>query len=1052
MFGDLIKKRYRISNLIGEGGTAFVYLGYDLLRDELPIAIKIMKNIHSGSYNNISLRHFKTEYEILTRLKHPNLVRVYDFGYDNMRDSLYIAMEFIPGITLRDYLKYNKPEFGQAMDIMVSLLRAISFIHSRSILYRDIKPENIILSNNNIKLLDFGLSDLEKTEQYKMKGSVQYIAPEVFSGITDLRVDIYSLGVLLYELITGHSIFHNMDFADILAIMGKKENYEAKCNSELYRISDNRLRKLIYKMLAFDKKKRHRNCREIIRDINKLFDYNYELETKETIRSYISDIPFTGRKRELQRIKTFLHKKSDNIKALIITGAAGSGKNTILEEFKKYCKLSYIPVIEYDTSKSENRIYYPFPDIIEKMLIYSSKKLIAEYGIFLKRILPSNNLLKEHIALDTGSIINDKNIIENNMINFMISFAREYKGVFPIIAGDISKFSEDARRILSNFIKKADHIYKHNEFELNFALYFLADEENRNSTEKILSENYLSKFIKTMELKPFSEFKVYKYLQRVFGKGFIDHSIRSRIKEIRHTVGGNPLHIRSILWAVLDKEGFYFNKSKWAIRGDILDNTVLSSVVNLQRDRIKRAITDPDEINKLQMLSLINHKLTIQEVKALFGEEEGKNILFQIRKWERLDILVSENYNSKIYIKFSHSLIRKILKYGIKNKMKMHRNISCKLENMYKDGYHDILEEMIYHLLASRKYKRVSNYLIKAAIIRQEEFDYKNASNLYLKLARIQNQSQEILLYNYYQAGKMLYMSGEWDKSIKFLRKGLRLSDQISAHWFFEAIGTAYYYKGDFDSSLHNYEKSLSLRKEFFGEHSKEFADSCINIASLYQISSNYEKAKEYLYKYYVIIKRLFGTMSNEASSYYNNMGMLYFAKGKADKAFKYLHKCLKIKRKFLGNKHPHLAITYNNIGMSLEALSHNRLALKCYETCLKIRKLNFGEDFIELAPIYNNLGMIYLKEKQIMKAEENLKKAIRIWEKVHIDAHYNLYIAYNNLGMSYIAKGKYDKAYAHFILALKIYNKSSYKNPDFLSALNKKILLCKKKIRQDNT
>lgn len=1029
MSGVEIRNRYRIIRLIGEGGMAFVYLACDMMQEDLPVALKIMKKDKAGPFDKVALGRFKTEYEILTRLKHSNLVRVYDFGYDTLQEICYIVMEHIEGKTLREYLRLNTMDLRQAMDIMTDLLRATTFIHSRNIIVRDIKPENIMISDNDIKLLDFGLSDLEKTEQYKMKGSVQYLAPEVFSGLVDLRVDIYSLGVLLYELITGYTIFHGKNYGQILRIMGDRKLFESECRLYMRNIPVAGMRHIIYKMLEFDKKRRYKNCREIIQDFNRTFDVNYDIETKRTIQAYIHDNPFIGRKKQFQRLKSSLHRKSRKIKAIIISGPSGSGKNTLLNEFKKYCKLSYIPLFEADSARNEDRIYYPLLDIIENMLLYSPKKLIDRYGKFFKRLLPANNMLKDQSIFDTGSLLKDKGIIEQNMIDFMVDFAVDYKKVFSIIAGDLSKIPENSLTIISRFLKRAEHEYRETNNDINFAIYFFCNEEDRHFCQALLKENALSIFTEIIELKPLTKGNIYQYFQRIFGKGLIDSSIRSNINYIKEMVGGNPLNLRSVLWSVLDNDGFYFNKTRWAFKEGIFDSKVMASVESMQRDRIKKTVRDTGDMFYLQVLSLIRSKFGMLELKTLLGQKEGVDIPEKLKNWERLDILTSENIKNNPYFRFSHVLIRDIIRQDIKNKRKIHEYISTRLEKLYKGGFLYVLEELVYHILLAKNYHKASKYLIRAAINAEAEFDYKKASDFYLKLIKIIDKNDPNLLYNYEQAGKMLSLSGDWDNAIKVYKKGLRLGDKSCKHHFYDGIGIVYYYKGDYEHSLKNYKRALSMKKIFFGENSYEVADSYINLASLYQARGHYDTAKEYLDKHYNIISKVIGEVSIEVSVYYNNLGMLFLSQGQSARGFKSLYRSLKIKRKLLDECHPQMAISYNNLGIALKDLANIKLALKCYETSLKIKSLHFGEDFIELANIYNNLGMLYFEEKKTEEAEKNIKKSIVIWEKFYAGPHINLSIAYNNLGMINMLKGEYDKALDCYLRSLKIFKGSSLKN-----------------------
>ncbi|WP_322173782.1 Stk1 family PASTA domain-containing Ser/Thr kinase [Acutalibacter caecimuris] len=203
--GKRLDGRYEIHNLVGMGGMACVYRAYDRVEDRW-VAIKILKEEFSD--NSDFLRRFRNEAKAITLLSHPNIVEVFDVSFGDRLQ--YIVMEYIDGITLKQYIEQEGAiRWDETLHFTIQILMALEHAHEKGIIHRDIKPQNVmLLQNGTIKVTDFGIARFSQSETQTMTdkaiGSVHYIAPEQARGdyITN-KADIYSVGVMLYEMITG---------------------------------------------------------------------------------------------------------------------------------------------------------------------------------------------------------------------------------------------------------------------------------------------------------------------------------------------------------------------------------------------------------------------------------------------------------------------------------------------------------------------------------------------------------------------------------------------------------------------------------------------------------------------------------------------------------------------------------------------------------------------------------------------------------------------------------------------------------------------------------
>lgn len=218
--GKRLDGRYEIHELIGVGGMANVYRCNDTV-DDREVAIKILKDEYLN--NEEFIRRFKNESKAIAMLSHPNIVKVYDVSFGDMIQ--YIVMEYIDGITLKEYIDMQGViEWKDALLLTTQILKALQHAHECGIVHRDIKPQNImLLQDGTIKVTDFGIARFSdkstRTMTEQAIGSVHYIAPEQAKGeVTDGKTDIYSVGVMLYEMLTGKLPFDG-DSAVTIALM-----------------------------------------------------------------------------------------------------------------------------------------------------------------------------------------------------------------------------------------------------------------------------------------------------------------------------------------------------------------------------------------------------------------------------------------------------------------------------------------------------------------------------------------------------------------------------------------------------------------------------------------------------------------------------------------------------------------------------------------------------------------------------------------------------------------------------------------------------------------
>ncbi len=292
--GKLLSNRYLIQEVIGVGGMAVVYKALDNL-DNKTVAVKILKKEYSADEE--FRRRFKNESKAVAVLSHPNVVKVYDVSFGETLQ--YIVMEYVDGITLKQYIqKKGALTLRESVVITTQILKALAHAHEKGVIHRDIKPQNIMLlrDNKTIKVADFGIASFHNKGDTKTMtdgaiGSVHYISPEQAKGeIVDNKTDIYSVGVVLYEMLTGKVPFQ-ADNAVSVAIMQVQQ--EAVKPSLLKADIPVGIEQITMRAMKKSRLERYQSASEMLLDIEEFrrnpgirFDHSCFVDTQPT--KYVS--------------------------------------------------------------------------------------------------------------------------------------------------------------------------------------------------------------------------------------------------------------------------------------------------------------------------------------------------------------------------------------------------------------------------------------------------------------------------------------------------------------------------------------------------------------------------------------------------------------------------------------------------------------------------------------------------------------------------------------------------------------------------------------------
>ncbi len=415
--GSKINDRYQIIKTLGEGGMANVYLAHDTILDR-NVAVKVLRGDLASDEKFV--RRFQREALSASSLSHPNIVEMYDVGEDD--GQYYIVMEYVDGKTLKQVLKQRGHlSITEVVDIMLQLTDGMAHAHDAYIIHRDIKPQNImILSNGMIKITDFGvataLNSTQLTQTNSVMGTVHYLPPEQAQGKgSTIRSDIYSMGIMMYELLTG-LVPYKGDNAVEIALKHLKEPLPSirKSNPSIPQSIEN----VIIRATAKNPKNRYTDARQMHEDLKTALDESRKDEKRYVYKYPENDLDDTKKlDKELATIK-----KAESTKKVEKTEATEDAVNEENEE-KKGGKKTLIVFLSLFTAlvlittivaivffEKEGKVKNAMiPDVSGKTIVEATNELVdAGFDVSTEYKYTSSDTVEEEKVVKTSPEIGTK--------------------------------------------------------------------------------------------------------------------------------------------------------------------------------------------------------------------------------------------------------------------------------------------------------------------------------------------------------------------------------------------------------------------------------------------------------------------------------------------------------------------------------------------------------------------------------------------------------------------------------------------------------------------
>jgi serine/threonine protein kinase len=399
--GDKINDRYEIIRLLGEGGMGNVYLVKDFVENRI-VALKLIKD---KFFSNKAIDRFKNEFKLVSQMKHPNIIRVYDLDVYKETDTYFFTMEYVEGEDLTT--AFPNLSYKEKLEILLQIARGLNYIHNRHIIHFDIKTDNIFLikekSSYKAKIMDFGLANFAEDFAGKVRGTLVYIAPEVLlKKDIDYRVDLYSLGMVIYYIFSNKLPFD--ECKSVKEIVQKKLEESFRTEPAFKSIQENFVKNLIKDLCGSRKEDRIHSAQQLILYLETALEMNIR-EEEERIETIFNN-DYYDKNNLLPEIQDeYLNfclrteKRTGMLSSVISEN--GNGKTQLLDALNIKAQLNRIPSLYITVDKEESVVN-----------IFFRKLMFGLIGFLDKNDYSRDIFLKASALIDSeGSFLQDKDII-----------------------------------------------------------------------------------------------------------------------------------------------------------------------------------------------------------------------------------------------------------------------------------------------------------------------------------------------------------------------------------------------------------------------------------------------------------------------------------------------------------------------------------------------------------------------------------------------------------------------------------------------------------------
>ncbi|MCK5051445.1 MAG: tetratricopeptide repeat protein [Candidatus Cloacimonetes bacterium] len=919
---------------------------------------------------------FKSAFEITMKINDINYVKAYQWLSD--KDVSWV-MEYVEGKPISALRFSDEFNLDEILKVMIQVCNGLMALHSKNIIHRDLKPQNILLNSNNIiKITDFDFIKIEQTgkQMSQFIGTPAYSSPEHFisSYDLDIRSDLYSLGVILYELVTGKLPIEGKDAKEI----GDKHRLKPIIlPTKINPLIPEGVEKIITGLLEKNPKDRYQHAHAVAMDLFKEIKNKKGIKVKE-------DIPYLLKPRFVNRVISLktLNELSDELeskngKVVLVLGESGIGKSKLIQQFYHYLQFQNVDFY-YSVCKLVEHSFEPLSSIFEEILSAKTetkkRKYFGKFGWDLIKfgILAEKewmNKIEKPVELSGKSA-------EIRLFNTMTNFIQKAAAKPLVICIDDLQWADE---IILKWLIYAERNLK--EFPVLIV--------GLHRTEQLIEDSLILKIENLIQIR-INNLKcvdVSDMIRSMLGKKSSSKELDNFIKSIITHTKGNPLFIREILYYLQEKKKITIENNKWKFPLDPEIKDLPSDIHMIILERIHELSSET--LITLQTASVIGKQFSF-EMLMYMTKKSDNELLDDLIDCREVS-LIEGSGNDYIFI---HDKVREVVENEVKEKYpsfwkELHLKAGEFLEEKYSSNPDEVLDDMANHYLVA---------------------GIRDKSVKYCQLAG--DKAGDRFIFN-----KALYYYGYVKQIISKERKSINKNEQeyteLSNRLFDVQINIIdiFRWTGQWEKALENAEFTLKMAEDL---NDKKYLAIALNKIGLqYFYKGLYREAME-IFRRYLTIDRKIGFELGKSTAY-ANMGIIHLNQGDLKKALTCFENELKIVRK-LGNIREE-SFAYGYIGNVYFGYGNLTKACEYYN-----KKLHIAEksgDKLAICEVLGDIGSIFFRKGNYDKAMDYYKKNLIIAEEIGYKRRIS--VAVGLMGNVHFVRGEYEKARKCYNQKMKI-------------------------------
>jgi serine/threonine protein kinase/ABC-type transport system substrate-binding protein len=860
--GLTFANRYQILRELGRGGMGVVHLAHDPLL-ERDVAIKV---ISPDLLSADAVERFKREARVVAKMDHPAIVHIHDLG--EHEGSLFFIMPFVQGTSLRSYLNEQSLSLGEVIDIGIQVAQALEYSHSLGVIHRDIKPENVMVARQDsgvrVRVTDFGLamasSENRLTRTGSVVGTMCYLSPEQLSTkIVDGRSDIYSLGVVLYECLTGKPPFSGEVQSVLYRIAHESPDPPRMLGAEIQEELEN----IIMQCLEKDPAKRPQSAGEFS---ERLMKYRSKLRDSERIQklstvqrasSYIqrpAPSPFIGREKEFTELQRRMSAAAlqGECQFAAVSGEAGVGKTRLLEELENIAKAKKFRVLHSRFVELDQAFpYQGFCEIIQEyfhLKMSTSSSGPVDFSDLAPDLISLFPVLAEMDEISRGhkpAVSESQRIQDRTYIYDVLAraFLRIGAGK-PLVI-----FFEDIHNADVS-LEALQYIVRRMATTPTFIVgtFRSGDLDKHHPLSRMLDSFLGDRRFVSIRLESFDSEEHEALLQSLIGSAELDQSF---VKRIFEATDGNPHFTKELVRSLIDSGKIVQSDTgAWNLSGEatLTSEALPPTIQQAVEKRIERLPEEWREI--LSVASVIGKTFEFQDLELL---AEGKDVEDKIDEILGTGFIEEVRESRGDVLAFSSSVVRDVLyaKIPRRKRRSLHRKYAEHLENRHAGRLERIYPLLVHHYAEGDIPEKVIEFGLKHARKSLEAMsaeDVKRAANMVLDFIEeddqspVEGEAHSLLAMAHRLAGDTDSALQEFDAAIRIFEK--RKEPSLVLDNIILAAETAWEARKT-DESRDLVDKGLELARET--QHKDRLVHLLSLAATVANLRAEYDRVQQYL-------------------------------------------------------------------------------------------------------------------------------------------------------------------------------------------------------------